>query len=59
MLLTSSMEKGNLINADQMNQRLKVSRRLVTRSSYILLVEALMRSNAGPQTGLKDEIDLH
>ena len=23
------------------------------------LVEALMRSNAGPQTGLKDEIDLH
>ena len=32
---------------------------LSPRSSYVLLVEALMRSNAGPQTGLKDEIDLH
>ena len=40
-----------------MTPRLKVIRRLVTRSSYVLLVEALMRSDAGPQTGLIDETD--
>ena len=42
-----------------MTPKLKVIRRLVTRFSYVLLVEALMRSDAGPQTGLIDEIDLH
>ena len=41
-----------------MTPRLKVIRRLVTRTSYVLLVEALMRSIAGPVTVLTDEIYL-